>query len=127
MINKRTRNTLAAKWAQSYNCSVHKAIIYRHKLKKHIKFGYFETDPQDTFLTCLAVPHYYFAVYQMNNGKWELYGINDHWAFENPEEVADFGNKNLIPFYCLTDEVAKEFGVPNDAVQLLMMNKKRVK
>lgn len=124
---KRIRNTNAAKWAEKNNCSVHKAMIYRHRLKQHIRFGCMKKEPQDTFLTCLSKPYYYFAVYYRQDGEWLLYGINDHWAFLTKDEVAEFANEHLIPYYELDSVFANMCKVPNNALQLLHMKKQRTK
>lgn len=127
MERKHIRNTHAARWAETNGYSVHSAMIYRHKLKQHIRFGCLEKEPQDTFLTCLSKPYYYFAVYYRQDNEWLLYGINDHWAFGTKDEVAEFANEHLIPFYLLDDSFAKEHKVPTTAIQLLRMKKQRMK
>ena len=127
MIKKHTRNTVAGRWADKYSCSIHKAIIYRNRLKKHIKFGCEKTPEQETFLTCLAKSYYHFAIYYYQNSEWLLCGTNDHWAFRSPEEVAEFANEHLIPYHLLNDDFAKECKVPITAIQLLLINKHKVK
>ena len=127
MRTKKTRNTTAAKWAEKNGCSVHRAMVYRNKLNKHIKFDCEKTPEQETFLTCLARSYYHFAVYYRQDGEWLLYGTNDHWAFWDYNEVADFANEHLIPFYLLDENFAKQHNVPVTAIQLLRMKKQRMK
>lgn len=124
---KHIRNTSAAKWAEKNGYSVHKAMVYRHRLKKHIRFGYVKTKPQETFLTSLARPHYYFAIYYCQDGEWLLYEINDHWACLTPDEVAELANKNLIHLYELDPVFANICKVPSNALQLLRMKNQRTK
>lgn len=124
---KHIRNTHAARWAETNGYSVHRAMIYRHKLKRHIRFGCLEKEPQDTFLTCLSKPYYYYAIYYRQNGEWLLYGINDHFAFWSQDEVAEFANEQAIPFHLLDENFAKEHNVPTTAIQLLRMKKQRTK
>lgn len=127
MKTKRIRNTTTAKWAEKNGCSVHKAMVYRYKLNKLIKFGCEKTPEQETFLTCLARSYYHFAVYYRQDDEWLLWGTNDHWAFWSEDEVAEFANEHLIPFYLLDDNFAKMCKVPTNAIQLLRMKKQRIK
>jgi len=127
MKNKPVRNTVAGRWAADNGYSIHKAIIYRHRLKQNIRFGCAKTGYRDTFLTCLDKPYYHFAIYYRQDGEWLLYGINDYWEFRSEYEVAEFANKHLIPFYELDSGFANMCKVPNNAVQLLRINKQRIK
>ena len=124
---RKTRHTTAAKWAEKNGCSVHKAMIYRYKLNKLIKFDCEKTEEQETFLTCLARSYYHFALYYRQDNEWLLWGVNDHWAFWTEDEVAKFANEHLIPFYLLGKDFAKQYNVPTTAIQLLRMKKQRMK
>lgn len=127
MIMKKQRNTSAAKWAEEKGYSVHKAFVYRHKLKQHVRFGCLEKEPIPSFLTCLDKPYYHFALYYRQDNEWLLWGVNDHWAFWTKDEVAEFANEHLIPFYLLDKDFAKQHHLPTSAIQLLRIKKQRIK
>jgi len=122
MINKRMRNTIAGQWATKNGYSIHKAFLYRNKLHKLVKFDALQGGPYGTDNSV----NFYFAAYYFNKGEWLLYGINDHWAFWSPDEVAEFANKHLIPYYELANDFAKQHNIPTTAIQLLHMKKQRI-
>lgn len=80
MIMKKQRNTSAAKWAEEKGYSVHKAFVYQHKLKQHVRFGCLEKEPIPSFLTCLDKPYYHFALYYRQDNEWLLWGVNGHFG-----------------------------------------------
>ena len=124
---ERKHSTTTAKWATKNKCSVHKAMAYRYKLNKLVKFGCEKTEEQETFLTCLARSYYHFAIYYRQDGEWLLWGTNDHWAFLTEDEVAEFANEHLIPFYLLDEKFSKQHNLPTNAIQLLRMKRQRSK
>ena len=113
MKNKHIRNTVAGRWAIDNGCSVHKAIIYRNRLKRYLI----------TFR---------FAMYKWDTApsgfrRLQLVLTDDRHCCYTENEAIEYANTYILPKIQLNDYWAKVYNVPANALQLLHINKQRMK
>ena len=127
ILSKEKRCTVAQKWADENNISVHKAFVFRHILKKYIipridcdKYEIENSsNPYDRYLLSFK-----FALYHVNDdGKMYLVAKDD-WHSGTYDEMVEYANNTIMPTLYLSDYWAKKYDVPANAIQLLRINKR---
>ena len=115
---------IVLEFAKKNGCCVNDAYTYKYRLEKLLRFGCVATPPTESFLTSLDGRQYYhFALYYYCDGERKVWGTNEYHRHQTPDEVMEFANEHLIPYYLLPDDFAKACEVPVNTIQLLRMTK----
>ena len=135
MKNKHIRNTVAGRWAIDNGCSVHKAIIYRNRLKRYFIPGILREEheinnspnPMDRYLITFRFAMYKWDTAPSGFRRLQLALTDDRHCCYTENEAIEYANTYILPKIQLNDYWAKVYNVPANALQLLHINKQRMK
>ena len=135
MKNKPVRNTVAGRWAADNGCNVHKAIIYRNRLKQYLIPGILReereinnsSNPMDRYLTTFKFAMHKWDTAPSGFKRLQLALTDDWHCCYTENEAIEYANTYILPKIQLNDYWAKVYNVPANALQLLRISNQRIK
>lgn len=135
MKNKTIRNTVAGHWAADNGCSVHRAVMYRNRLKQYLIPGILREEreinnspnPMDRCLTTFKFAMYKWDTAPSGFKRLQLTLTDDWHCCYTENEAIEYANTDILPKLQLNDFWAEVYNVPANALQLLRINKQRIK